>query len=101
MAADRELPDIEVVLCVHSTWDVDVELDYLKESSLQLIPNKGIRNRRRKKRNLHIVNLEFIENLAIVDIPHGLIVPDFTGEKNGTEQDTLPIGHIQVYATTV
>lgn len=41
VAAHSEIPNIEVVFCVYTTWDVDIELNYLKEPPLQLVSGKG------------------------------------------------------------
>ena len=44
----------------------------------------------RYEKVLHIFNCEILEDLAVVDVPHGLVVPDLGCEEDGAQGDALP-----------
>lgn len=41
--------------------------------------------------NLHVLDSHVLQDLAIVDVPHGLIVPDFGGQQDGAQDDSPPV----------
>ena len=43
-----------------------------------------------KASSLHVLHSEVLEDLAVVDVPHGLVVPHLGGEKDRAEGDALP-----------
>lgn len=39
----------------------------------------------------HVLNSDVFEDLTVVDVPHGLIVPDFRGQEDGSQNNPLPV----------
>lgn len=44
------------------------------------------------ERHLHIFHSDIFQDLAIVDIPDGLVVPHLGCEQYGAKNDALPVG---------
>lgn len=42
--------------------------------------------------NSHVLHCDVFEDLAVVDVPHGLVVPHFGGQQDGSQDDALPVG---------
>ena len=47
------------------------------------------------------MNLEFAEDAAIVDIPHGLVVPHFGSKENRPQHHSLPANGVDLYLSVV
>ena len=41
-------------------------------------------------RGLHVVDVGVLEDLAVVDVPDGLVVPNFAGQQDRAQGDPLP-----------
>lgn len=39
----------------------------------------------------HVLNSDVFEDLTVVNVPHGLIVPDFRGQQDGSQNNPLPV----------
>jgi endonuclease IV len=50
---------------------------------------RGTRETALKKAS-HVINGRILEDLAVVDVPDGLVVPNFAGQQNGAQGDSLP-----------
>lgn len=44
----------------------------------------------------HVFHGDILENLAVVDVPDRLVVPDFWSQEDGSEHDALPVGRANV-----
>jgi len=44
----------------------------------------------------HVLHSDILENLAVVNIPDRLVVPDLRGQKDCSQHDTLPVGRANV-----
>ena len=40
----------------------------------------------------HVLHSDILENLAVVDVPDGLVIPHFGGQQDGSQDDALPVG---------
>ena len=40
--------------------------------------------------HLHVLDCKILENLTVVHIPDGLVIPDLAGQQNSTKSDPLP-----------
>jgi hypothetical protein len=67
---------VKVVLSVHAGGHVDVELKHFQELALQFIPEDK-KMRSLYYSSLHVFNCNILQNLAIIHIPHCLIIPYF------------------------
>lgn len=38
----------------------------------------------------HVLHGEIFQDLAVVDVPHGLVIPDLAGQQDGAQRDALP-----------
>lgn len=47
-------------------------------------------------RNSHVFHSDVLKNLAVVDIPDRLVIPDLGGQEDGSQHDTLPVGGANV-----
>jgi len=41
----------------------------------------------KKNHLLHVIDCRVFEDLAVVDVPNGLVVPHFAGQEDGTQED--------------
>ena len=41
--------------------------------------------------NSHVLHSDVFEDLAVVHVPHGLVVPHLGGQQDGAENDPLPV----------
>lgn len=73
---------VKVILGINTGRDIDVELKELEEMALHFI---------------HVLHCDVFEDLAVVYIPHGLVVPHFGGQQNGTQDNTLPVTRANVH----
>lgn len=48
-------------------------------------------------RNLHVLHSDVLQDLAVVHIPHGLVVPDFRGQQDGAQDNPLPVARADVH----
>lgn len=39
----------------------------------------------------HVLHRNVFEDLAVVDIPHSLVVPDLGGQQDGTKNNPFPV----------
>ncbi len=46
----------------------------------------------RIKTNSHVLHSDVFKDLAVVDVPHSLVVPDFGSQQDGSQDDALPVG---------
>lgn len=44
----------------------------------------------------HVFHGDVLEDLAVVDIPHSLVIPDLWGQKDGSQNDPLPVSGTNV-----
>lgn len=44
----------------------------------------------------HVLNRNVLEDLAVVHIPHSLIVPHLGGKKNGSQNNSFPVSGTNV-----
>lgn len=42
--------------------------------------------------NSHVLHSDVFKDLAVVDIPDSLVIPDFGGQQDGSQDDALPVG---------
>lgn len=47
--------------------------------------------------NLHVLHGDVLQDLAVVHVPHGLVVPDFGGQQDGAQDDPLPVARADVH----
>lgn len=45
----------------------------------------------------HVLHCDIFEDLTVVDIPHCLVIPDFGGQQNGTENNSLPVTRTDIH----
>uniref|UniRef100_A0A915CD36 Uncharacterized protein n=1 Tax=Parascaris univalens TaxID=6257 RepID=A0A915CD36_PARUN len=45
----------------------------------------------------HIIDIRIPENLTVINIPNGLVIPYFRGEHNCTQNDTPPIRRTEIH----
>ena len=50
-----------------------------------------------EKQHSHVLHCDIFEDLAVVDIPHSLVVPDLGGQQDGTENNSLPVTRTDVH----
>lgn len=48
------------------------------------------------KINSHVLHGDILEDLAVVDVPDGLVVPDLGGQQDSTQDDPLPVARADV-----
>ena len=48
-------------------------------------------------RHSHVLHCDIFEDLAVVDIPHSLVVPHLGGQQDGAENDALPVARTNVH----
>lgn len=46
--------------------------------------------------NSHVLHSDILENLAVVDIPDRLVIPDLRRQKDGSQHDTFPVDRANV-----
>ena len=46
--------------------------------------------------NSHVLHSDILQDLAVVDVPDGLVVPDLGGQQDGTQNDPLPVARTDV-----
>lgn len=46
--------------------------------------------------DLHVLHGDVFKDLAVVDVPHRLVVPDFGGQQDGSQDNPLPVGRTNV-----
>lgn len=46
--------------------------------------------------NSHVFHSDILKNLAVVDIPDRLVIPDLGRQEDGSQHDTLPVGRANV-----
>lgn len=46
--------------------------------------------------NSHVLHSDVLQDLAVVDVPDGLVVPDFGGQQDGSQDHALPVGRADV-----
>ena len=46
--------------------------------------------------NSHVLNCNVLEDLAVVHIPHSLIIPNLRGKKNGSQNNPFPVSGTNV-----
>lgn len=42
--------------------------------------------------NSHVLHSDVFKDLAVVDIPHSLVIPDFRSQQDGSQDNALPVG---------
>lgn len=57
---------------------------------------KMVRKVHQNLRNLHVLNGNVLEDLAVVHIPDSLIIPNLGGKKNGSQNNSFPVGWTNV-----
>lgn len=50
----------------------------------------------KRETNSHVLHSDVLEDLAVVDVPDGLVVPDLGGQQDGTQDDSLPVPRTDV-----
>lgn len=45
----------------------------------------------------HVLHRDVLEDLAIVHVPHGLVVPHLGGQQDGAEDDAFPVAGADVH----
>lgn len=45
-----------------------------------------------KKPNSHVLHSDVFKDLAVVDIPHSLVIPNFGSQQDGSQDDAFPVG---------
>ena len=40
---------------------------------------------------VHVFNCDILEDLAVVDVPHCLVIPDFRGKQDCSENNSTPV----------
>lgn len=48
-------------------------------------------------RNLHVLHGDVLQDLAVVHVPHSLVIPDFRGQQDGTQDNPLPVARADVH----
>ncbi|KAF3857431.1 hypothetical protein F7725_009291 [Dissostichus mawsoni] len=106
--------EVEVILGVDAGRDVDVELEQLQEVTLHLVPAEnrhemsllefsciGLQQHNGsfmvERKHSHVLHCDVFEDLAVVDVPHSLVVPDLGGQQDGAENDPLPVTGTDVH----
>lgn len=46
--------------------------------------------------NSHVLHSDILENLAVVDVPHRLVVPHLRCQEDGSQHDAFPVGGANV-----
>ena len=44
----------------------------------------------------HVLNRNVLEDLAVVYIPYSLVIPNLGGKKNGSQNNSFPVGGTNV-----
>lgn len=47
-------------------------------------------------RNIHVLHGDVLQDLAVVHVPHGLVIPDFRGQQDGSQDNPLPVAWADV-----
>lgn len=45
---------------------------------------------------IHVLNRNVLEDLAVVYIPYSLVIPNLGGKKNGSQNNSFPVGGTNV-----
>lgn len=48
-------------------------------------------------RNSHVLYSDILENLAIVDVPDRLVIPDLRRQEDGSQHNPFPVSRANVY----
>lgn len=46
--------------------------------------------------DLHVLYGDVFEDLTVVHVPHGLIIPHFRRQQNGSQDDPLPVSRTDI-----
>lgn len=57
---------------------------------------KTFRKVHQNLRNLHVLDGNVLEDLAVVHIPYSLIIPNLGGKKNSSQNNSFPVGWTNV-----
>lgn len=77
-----------IIYHANGTWDVSLikvanSFNPLKESS---------KRTNLQKINSHVLHCDVFEDLTVVNIPHGLVIPNFGSQQDGSQNNALPVG---------
>ena len=90
------------VICILTSPTLEVTTSFLSVFQRQFL---GVRNSTVNTSSLqrdthllhthsHVFYGDVFENLAVVDVPHGLVVPDLRRQQDGAQHDASPVaGH--------